>query len=51
MDALIDVVVENWEKLTDAQMQAAGSPPPDLVGDMSAAQEALGDLDSGCPQQ
>ena len=33
------------------QMQAAGSPPADLVGDMSAAQEALGDLDSGCPQQ
>ncbi|GAB7348077.1 hypothetical protein MBLNU459_g6107t1 [Dothideomycetes sp. NU459] len=33
------------------QMQAAGSPPPDLVGDMSAAQEALGDVDAGCPQQ
>lgn len=33
------------------QMQAAGSPPADLVGDMNAAQEALGDLDSGCPQQ
>ena len=33
------------------QMQAAGSPPSDLVGDISAAQEALGDLDSGCPQQ
>lgn len=33
------------------QMQAAGSPPPDLVGDMSAAQEALGNLDAGCPQQ
>jgi len=32
-------------------MQAAGSPPADLVGDMNAAQEALGDLDSGCPQQ
>jgi peroxin-19 len=33
------------------QMQAAGSPPPDLVGDMSAAQEALGDLEGGCPTQ
>ena len=33
------------------QMQAAGSPPADLVGDLNAAQEALGDLDSGCPQQ
>lgn len=32
-------------------MQAAGSPPADLVGDMAAAQEALGELDSGCPQQ
>ncbi|MCJ1461169.1 Peroxisome chaperone and import receptor [Mycoblastus sanguinarius] len=33
------------------QMQAAGSPPADLVGDMSAAQDALGDIDSGCAQQ
>ena len=32
-------------------MQAAGSPPPDLVGDMNAAQEALGEIDAGCPQQ
>ena len=32
-------------------MQAAGSPPPDLAGDMNAAQEALGDIDAGCPQQ
>jgi peroxin-19 len=32
-------------------MQAAGSPPPDLVGDMKETQEALGDLDGGCPQQ
>ena len=40
------------EKLTSSvQMQGAGSPPPDLVGDMSAAQEALGELDSGCPTQ
>ena len=35
----------------ETQMQAAGSPPADLVGDMNAAQEALGDLDAGCPQQ
>ena len=33
------------------QMQAAGSPPADLVGDMNAAQEVLGDLDPACPQQ
>ena len=33
------------------QMQAAGSPPADLVGDMNAAQDALGDIDSGCAQQ
>lgn len=33
------------------QMQAAGSPPPDLVGDMNAAQEAMGELDQGCPTQ
>ena len=32
-------------------MQAAGSPPADLVGDMSGAQTALQDLDSNCPQQ
>jgi peroxin-19 len=33
------------------EMQSAGSPPEDLVGDMAAAQEALGDLDSSCPTQ
>lgn len=33
------------------QMQAAGSPPADLVGDMSAAQDTLGDLDSSCAPQ
>jgi peroxin-19 len=32
-------------------MQAAGSPPADLVGDMDAAQDALGDLDGGCATQ
>lgn len=34
------------------QMQAAGSPPPDLVGDMPSAQDALGapDMDSCNPQ-
>jgi peroxin-19 len=36
----------NWR-----QMQAAGSPPPDLVGDMNAAQEALDGMDQGCAQQ
>ncbi|KAL1304844.1 hypothetical protein AAFC00_003769 [Neodothiora populina] len=41
-----EYIVERMQK-----MQAAGSPPPDLVGDMSAAQEALGDLDAGCQQQ
>ncbi|EMC97719.1 hypothetical protein BAUCODRAFT_68159 [Baudoinia panamericana UAMH 10762] len=41
-----EYIVERMQK-----MQAAGSPPPDLVGDMSAAQEALGDLDAGCPTQ
>ena len=32
-------------------MQAAGSPPADLVGNMNAAQDALGDIDPGCAQQ
>jgi len=32
-------------------MQAAGSPPPDLVGDLGAAQEMFSDMDGGCPQQ
>ncbi|KFZ01372.1 hypothetical protein V501_10034 [Pseudogymnoascus sp. VKM F-4519 (FW-2642)] len=33
-------------------MQAAGSPPADLVGDMASAQEAFGaPPDEGCPQQ
>ncbi|KAF2142348.1 uncharacterized protein K452DRAFT_226694 [Aplosporella prunicola CBS 121167] len=41
-----EYIVERMQK-----MQAAGSPPPDLVGDMSAAQEALGEMDSGCAQQ
>ena len=33
------------------QMQAAGSPPSSLVGDMNTAQDALGDIESGCAQQ
>ena len=37
--------------LTQFQMQAAGSPPQDLVGDMDDAQKAFGDLDQNCPQQ
>ncbi|KAJ9631965.1 Peroxisome chaperone and import receptor [Taxawa tesnikishii (nom. ined.)] len=41
-----DYIIERMQK-----MQAAGSPPPDLVGDMSSAQEALSDMDAGCPQQ
>ncbi|KAF2809670.1 Pex19-domain-containing protein [Mytilinidion resinicola] len=41
-----EYIVERMQK-----MQAAGSPPPDLVGDMNAAQEALGEIDAGCPQQ
>ncbi|KAF2872404.1 Pex19 protein family-domain-containing protein [Massariosphaeria phaeospora] len=41
-----EYIVERMQK-----MQAAGSPPPDLVGEMNAAQEALGELDQGCPTQ
>ncbi|KAI9771302.1 MAG: Peroxisome chaperone and import receptor [Geoglossum simile] len=41
-----EYIVERMQK-----MQAAGSPPPDLVGDLNPTQEALGDLDAGCPQQ
>ncbi|KAF2155585.1 peroxin [Myriangium duriaei CBS 260.36] len=34
------------------EMQAAGSPPPDLVGDLGSAEGMLGDMgDTGCPQQ
>lgn len=33
------------------QMQAAGAPPPDLVGDMASAQEAFGAPEESCPQQ
>ncbi|KAF3760606.1 Pex19 protein [Cryphonectria parasitica EP155] len=42
-----EYIVERMQK-----MQAAGSPPPDLVGDMPSAQDALGapDMDS-CPPQ
>ncbi|KAL9097327.1 MAG: hypothetical protein Q9165_000754 [Trypethelium subeluteriae] len=41
-----EYIVERMQK-----MQAVGAPPPDLVGDMNATQEALGDVDSQCPQQ
>ncbi|KAB2575164.1 Pex19 protein [Lasiodiplodia theobromae] len=41
-----EYIVERMQK-----MQAAGSPPQDLVGDMSSAQEALGELDQGCATQ
>ncbi|KAK7746298.1 Peroxisome chaperone and import receptor [Cytospora paraplurivora] len=42
-----EYIVERMQK-----MQAAGSPPPDLVGDMPSAQEALGapDAESCNPQ-
>ncbi|TKA81554.1 hypothetical protein B0A55_02999 [Friedmanniomyces simplex] len=45
-----EYIVERMQKV-ELPMQAAGSPPPDLVGDMSAAQEALGEMDAGCPTQ
>jgi peroxin-19 len=32
-------------------MQAQGSPPAELVGDMDAAAEAMGDMEGGCPTQ
>lgn len=33
-------------------MQEAGAPPPDLVGDVNAANEMMGGMeDAGCPQQ
>ncbi|KAF2471612.1 Pex19-domain-containing protein [Lindgomyces ingoldianus] len=41
-----EYIVERMQK-----MQSAGSPPPDLVGDMNAAQEALSEMDQGCPTQ
>ncbi|KAH7125167.1 Pex19 protein family-domain-containing protein [Dendryphion nanum] len=41
-----EYIVERMQK-----MQSAGSPPPDLVGDMNAAQEALSEIDQGCPTQ
>jgi len=41
-----EYIVERMQK-----MQAAGSPPPDLVGDMEAAQEAFGAPEEGCAPQ
>jgi len=41
-----EYIVERMQK-----MQAAGSPPPDLVGDMATAQEAFSAPEEGCPQQ
>ncbi|OJD33623.1 pex19 family protein [Diplodia corticola] len=41
-----EFIVDRMQK-----MQAAGSPPQDLVGDMSSAQEAMGELDQGCATQ
>ncbi|QDS76422.1 hypothetical protein FKW77_004201 [Venturia effusa] len=47
-----DSKVEDREYIVDRmqKMQAAGSPPPDLVGDMNGA-EALEGIDQGCAQQ
>ncbi|KAH0383919.1 Pex19-domain-containing protein, partial [Aureobasidium melanogenum] len=43
---------EDREYIVDKmqQMQAAGAPPPGLVGEMNAAQDMLSEAD-GCPQQ
>ncbi|KAE9377727.1 Pex19-domain-containing protein [Stipitochalara longipes BDJ] len=41
-----EYIVDRMQK-----MQAAGSPPADLVGDMAAAQEAFGAPEEGCPTQ
>ncbi|KAL8787786.1 MAG: hypothetical protein Q9195_007617 [Heterodermia aff. obscurata] len=41
-----EYIVERMQKI-----QAAGSPPSDLVGDLNGTQEALGNLDGGCSQQ
>lgn len=59
-----EFIVERMQQVSDSifdlhdiaanrggQMQAAGSPPADLVGDMNAASDTLGDIDSGCAQQ
>ena len=51
MQKVLRLSLSSMFRLTLLKMQAAGSPPLDLVGDMNSAQEALGDLDSGCPQQ
>jgi len=41
-----EYIVERMQK-----MQAAGSPPADLVGDMASAQEAFAAPEEGCPPQ
>ncbi|CAK7270565.1 Peroxisome chaperone and import receptor [Sporothrix epigloea] len=48
-----DTNPEHREYIVDRmqKMQAAGSPPPDLVGDMPSAQEALAVPDESCNQQ
>lgn len=50
-EAVICLIYKGVYRTDTPQMQAAGSPPPDLVGDMNAAQEALQDMDQGCPTQ
>ncbi|KAF2665311.1 Pex19-domain-containing protein [Microthyrium microscopicum] len=41
-----EYIIERMQK-----MQNEGSPPQELVGSMEAAQEAMGNLDAGCPTQ
>ncbi len=45
------LALSSWLFTDILQMQAAGSPPADLVGDMAAAQEAFGAPEEGCPTQ
>ena len=47
----VDQTCDLIARTNSGQMQAAGSPPPDLVGDMNAAQEAMQEMDQGCPTQ
>lgn len=48
-----DENVESRQYIVDRmqEMQSAGSPPADLVGEMDATTEALADMEGGCAQQ
>ncbi|TPX12250.1 uncharacterized protein E0L32_007136 [Thyridium curvatum] len=47
-----EYIVDRMQKAdTRKQMQAAGSPPSDLVGDMPSAQDAFGGPDESCNPQ